>query len=157
MARSLETERTRDKTVAKGSAVGNCVGKRYIALILMLIAPSWAWATNYLCIAEKAGGVAYSETEDEWVGTKMTPNDRYLVSTDKLTVSTFGSADLLHSDCRFATTIKNEEIFLCDEGIDTFIMSETYLRYLASVPYFDYAINNTAGTPNIQIGQCVKL
>jgi hypothetical protein len=44
MARSLATERTRDKTVAKGSTVGNCICVRYIALILMLIAPSWAWA-----------------------------------------------------------------------------------------------------------------
>ena len=38
MARSLATARTRDKTVAKGSAVGNCVGMRYIAFIIALCA-----------------------------------------------------------------------------------------------------------------------
>ena len=123
----------------------------------MLIAPSWAGATDYLCIAEKAGGLAFSETENKWAGTSIRSDDKYLVSTDKRTVSTFGSAEPLHSDCSFVVTKRGEELFLCDEGISTFIMSETTLRYLASAPYFDYVTGDRKGTPNIQIGECAKL
>ena len=128
-----------------------------LALILLLNAPSWAWATDYLCIAEKAGGVSFSESENKWVGSGFTSDDRYLVSTAKGTVSTFGSANPLHSDCSFAFTGNDEEIFLCDEGFGTFIMSDTKLRYLASMPYTDYVTGGRKGTPNIEIGQCVKL
>ena len=44
MARSLAARTTPDNVVAIGTTVSNCVGMRYVALILMLIAPSWAGA-----------------------------------------------------------------------------------------------------------------
>jgi len=40
----MRLTRTRGKVVAKGTALGDCRAMRYFALILMLIAPSWAGA-----------------------------------------------------------------------------------------------------------------
>lgn len=124
---------------------------RLVALILILIAPTWAAAEKYICLAEKASGFGY--LNGEWIGTKLTANEKYLVSFDERKVSIFGRDTGGHENCNF---LHFGSIIYCQEGFGTFIMNKKNLRFMSSHPFIDYVRGNTEGTPNITIGTCSK-
>jgi hypothetical protein len=133
---------------------------RLIALLFMLIAPSWAWADQYICIPEKAVGFYLNENSKEWEIIQFTTKDKYLVSLKTNRVTEFGHEDVLFESCSVVTVGKDssDEVFLCadDKKLGEFKMSESSLRFQRYVSYFDYVTETGEGTPLIQQGSCAK-
>ena len=121
-----------------------------IALILVLMTPSWAWAENYLCLPTKITGFHF--VNDKWeTGVMDTGDLKYIVSIDNKSVSEFGEAEPIHTDCGMVS-----DIMLCTKGFGEFNMGIETLRYMRTLPYVDYLLGATGGTPNIEIGTCSK-
>ena len=128
---------------------------RLVALILILIAPTWAVAENFLCISEDASGFIFNEGANNFEFTPITPEAKYLVSFKEKTVSQFGNEDYIFEECYFFT-IEKRKVFFCNDPFGEFQMGEKSMKYLKTSPYYDYAMGENSGTPNIQRGTCSK-
>ena len=122
-----------------------------IALMLILIMPSFAWAENYLCISDKVTGFKFMD--DTWQTTGFKTGDKYIVSTEALTVTKFGEQGPLHIKCE-----SSPEIFFCDYSFGLFRMNPKNLRYMLNWPVGVYEFPNpdNSGTPYMEIGTCSK-
>ena len=129
---------------------------RLVALILILIAPTWAVAEKFICIAEAATGFYYNDDSNTWENTKINvDSSKYLVSFTEKTVSQFGKEGYMHDEC-FFIFIEETKVFFCNDGFGEFQMGEKSMKYLKTSPYYDYAMGENSGTPNIQRGTCSK-
>ena len=128
---------------------------RLVALILILIAPTWAVAENYLCISEDASGFIFNDEANKFEQTAITPRAKYLVSFTEKTVSQFGKEDYIFDECYFFT-IEKKKVFFCNEPFGEFQMGEKSMKYLRTVPYLDYVMGENSSTPHIEIGTCSK-
>ena len=134
---------------------------RLVALILILIAPTWAVADQYICIPEKSVGFYLNEDSKQWDIIEFTTNEKYLVSLETNRVTLFWQADILFETCEVVTLVGDSEaeVFLCNEDtkLGEFMMSEATLRFQRYVSYFDYVTNVGTGTLLVQQGTCAKL
>ena len=121
--------------------------------MIAVFAPQMAFAEQFLCIAEKASG--FIHVESEWRTQGFAGDKKYLVNFDKRTVSVFGESDPVHSKC-VKYREAGKQLFLCSEDFGTFIMSSDTMKYLLSMPYIDYVLDETGGAPHIEIGTCTK-
>jgi hypothetical protein len=78
---------------------------RRFALIMCLMLPSWGWADNYLCVAERA--VGFAVRGGVFQETFFNMNTKYLMSTEKRTLSFFGGDGPYVEDCDVATLVVN--------------------------------------------------
>ena len=124
---------------------------RWFALILCLWMPSWGWAENYLCIPEKAVGLL---PDDNFQATFFKPTMKYIVSTEKKTLTLFGR-DVPHVDsCEITTGVVN-----CDDDLTQFTIHRRNLKFM--VYHMDWAYvwadeTEFAKAPMIAIGTCTK-
>ena len=117
-----------------------------LALILLLIAPSWAGAENYLCISEKSTGLKFFS--GSWQTTDFTTGDKYVVDVEALTLSRFGDPNPLDG-CTDGSILFN-----CASGRDRFTLNKQNLRYMLSFYDLGYVVGVDGGTPYIEIGTC---
>lgn len=127
---------------------------RQVLLIIAACLPTWTFAADYICLAEKANGFKYKE--GTWSHMKLATDEKYLVSFKKGKVSRFGESDVLHSNC-FESSVDGTHTFNCFGSFGEFIMSADTLKYQLVVPWIDYVIDETSGTPHIELGTCSKL
>lgn len=119
--------------------------------MLILIMPSFAWAENYLCISDKATGFKFKD--GTWQTTGFKSGDKYIVSTEDLTVTEFGEESPIHIKCK-----SSREIFFCDHNFGIFHMNPKNFRYMLTWPIGAYVYPNedNSGTPYLEIGTCSK-
>ena len=117
-----------------------------LALILLLIAPSWAGAENFLCISEKSTGLKF--LGGSWQTADFTPGDKYLVNVKDLTLSRFGDPNPLDG------CTNGSILFNCASGSDRFTLNKQNLRYMLSFHELGYVVGLDSGTPYIEIGTC---
>ena len=126
-----------------------------IALMLILIMPSFGWAENYLCIVEQSTGFKYMN--GKWQSVTFNPVSKYLVSTEDLQVNPFGDEAPSYLNCE-----DTENDFIClkgwGRGVGAFEMSKPSLRFMAThAPrYYIFKLDNPNGTPWMEIGTCSK-
>ena len=126
---------------------------RRLLLIVAICAPQIAIAEQYICMAEQATGFIHKN--NAWVGGTLVGDEKYLVSFEKKSVGIFGEADPIHTNCEFRRAA-GKLLFRCDEGLGDFYMSSDTMKYQRSVPWLDYVLDATKGTPHIEIGTCAK-
>ena len=128
---------------------------RLITLIFLLIFPCWAVANQYICITEDAAGFYYNEDLNKWKSTRITSDIKYLVSLKDMNVKQFGKEVFIFEECSEAT-VYGIPIMMCLEDFGEFQMGVKTLKFLRTIPYFNVAMDNPAGTPNMEIGTCSK-
>jgi hypothetical protein len=116
------------------------------ALILILLAPSFSWAENYLCITDKSTGFIKKETGDYEI-TKFA-EEKYIISTEDKTLSLFGEK-VLNRDCSI-----NSERVACHSKQTDFNMHRDNLLFMVYHKTYGYVWGNVNDTPNIAIGTC---
>lgn len=126
---------------------------RYSAFIFFILSPFASFAEQYICMAEQAAGFIYKN--DAWTDGKLTSDNKYLVSFEKKSISIFGEAEPIHTNCEIFK-VAGKRVLNCYEDFGEFLMSSDTMKYQRAVPWFDYVIEETNGTPNIEIGTCVK-
>ena len=72
---------------------------RNSAFIFFILSPFASFAEQYICMGEQVTGFIYEN--DAWTDTKLTSDEKYLVSFEKKSVSIFGEADPIHTNCEF--------------------------------------------------------
>ena len=116
------------------------------ALILILLAPSFSWAENYLCVTDKSTGFIKKETGDyeitKFAGTNFT------ISTKNKTLSVVGEG-VIHSDCYI-----NSEAVSCESKFVDFNMHRDELRFMLYSKSYAYVWGTGVDTPQIAIGTC---
>lgn len=126
---------------------------KYLIFIIFLQTPTLAFAQQFLCISEKASGFKY--LGNEWKSVPFKVDNKYLVNLDNNTVSRFGESEPIHRNCS-NFRMHGQQLFDCGENFGEFTMSKDTLKYLITWPYIDYVIDDTTGTPNIELGTCTK-
>jgi hypothetical protein len=126
---------------------------RYLIFLLITLLPSLSSAEQFLCIAEKASG--FKHEGGEWIEKPFNTNEKYLVNFEKRTVNRFGESDAIHSNC---TQYRDhgKKLFDCSEDFGFFIMSSETMKYMITLPWIDYVLDETGGTPHIELGTCTK-
>ena len=127
---------------------------RYFVLIIAACMPTWAFSSDYICLADKANGFAYKD--GTWSHMGLNTDEKYLVSLGKGKVSLFGESDELYWNC-LESRFDEKHLFQCSGGLGEFIMSADTLKYMLTVPWLDYVLEKTKGTPHIELGTCSKL
>ena len=135
---------------------------RLVALIQILIAPTWAVADAYICLGEKSTGFIYDKNSNSWETRYFNAgNAKYLVSTEKKTVRLFGREKALFDNCVAGSAKtksgKKTKIFFCGAPDGDLIMSTDALKFTYSGVGFDYAVGEMregVGTPVLTIGTC---
>ena len=126
---------------------------RNSAFIFFILSPFASFAEQYICMGEQVTGFIYEN--DAWTDTKLTSDEKYLVSFEKKSVSIFGEADPIHTNCEFRRAA-GKLLLRCDEDFGEFLMSSDTMKYQRTVPWIDYVVDETKGTPHIEIGTCAK-
>ena len=137
--------------------------KAVLSVVVALIAvPGTAWAEQYICIAEHAGGIRYFEDREEWGGTRFKVDEKYIVSKS--------------DDPNFAYEVKETgetyATFRCEKPFDEygfmrcegfggfFKMNNQSMRYMEvyAVGYVTSgeAVNEVGNTPSISVGECTS-
>ena len=124
-----------------------------LVLIVAIILPTASVAEQYFCISDKASG--FNHDGVVWDETSLTTDSKYLVNFDTNSVSMFGKSEPIHSNCSKGT-LDGKQIFHCKENFGEFQMSKDTLKFLNVLPYYDYVIDSTNGTPHIELGTCTK-
>lgn len=119
-----------------------------LALILLLIAPSWAGAGNYLCIADEATG--FKTIGGTFKATAIIAGDKYIVSEDDGTVTKFGQTTPIFSGC-----VNSDASISCGIGLGEWLLGKKQMRFM------HYAISwgfpfGFEDVPYIEIGTCSK-
>ena len=142
---------------------------RLVALILILIAPTWAMANQYICIPEETSGFYYNKEVKAWLPSIMNPTGaKYLVSLKDKNVKEFGQEDPIYEKCfqdiLAFKTLGSASVFVCEDypqSSGTFQMNLQSLKFLQTKTHFDYIMEfekktDTLGTPTMSIGLCTK-
>ena len=128
---------------------------RLITFIFLLIAPSFTVANQYFCITEEASGFKYDTDLKKWKPVLINSDTKYLVSFKNKTVSKLGEDGFEYGKCEIFD-FKGADNMICKEDFGEFQMGAKSLRFLRTLPYYDYAIGENTSTPQIQIGTCSK-
>ena len=122
---------------------------RLLAVIIMLIAPSFAWAENYLCITDQATG--FSAEDGTHKITQFKSGEKFIFNTENATLSQFGSESPIISDCDV-----REKLVYCSSLIVNFNMHRENLRFMFFLKAYGYVWEKDDETPYIAIGTCSK-
>ena len=115
--------------------------------------PTFGFAEQFLCIAEKASGFIHDGKQ--WKESIFNSDKKYLVDFKKGTVSLFGESEPIHRACE-KYRHHGKQMFDCVTNFGEFRMSSDTMKYMITLPFVDYVIDKTAGTPHIEIGTCTK-
>ena len=121
---------------------------RFIALILILIAPTWAVGDNYLCITDKATG--FAKKNGKFDIANISSGQKYIFNTEDATLSLFGEGTLARK------CIVEKKYALCSNEIVEFNMHRNKLKFMVYQISYGYVWETTDDTPQIAIGTCSK-
>lgn len=123
-----------------------------LALILTLIvAPSWAWAENYLCVSEES--VAITAPKNDWKRSRV-EDKKFIVSMEEKTVRLFGG-ELITLDC----TTPLRTLLYCSGPSGQFHVNTKRLKFLYGRTDPMFIVEDGPGNiwyPFIQVGSCSK-
>ena len=118
---------------------------KLIALTLLLMAPGFSWAENYICVPDQATG--FSTETGKYEITKL-ESKRIIISTEDKTLSLFGEG-IFNNECYV-----NQFQVMCEETFLDFKMSRDLLRFIAYHKSYGYVVGAGFDTPHIAIGTC---
>ena len=121
---------------------------RLVALILILIVPTWAVADNYLCITEKATG--FAKQNGKFDIANFSGGQKYIVNTEDATVSAFGEG-IIAKKC----IVEKKYVGCSRENIE-FNMHRDKLNFMLYAITYGYVWEGLDDTPHIAIGTCSK-
>ena len=128
---------------------------RLIAVILMLIVPSWTLADNYLCLEDQV--VGFSWEDRKWqTGTFM--GEKYIVKLQgaETVITEFGKEFSTYSDCSNNLFFTPKNRIVCRSGYGEFYFNTVTKRFMRSY-MAGYAEGDEDGnTPLISIQTCSK-
>jgi hypothetical protein len=125
---------------------------RLVALILILIAPTWAAADNYLCISDKT--VGFTKRDDGkggfWDEGSFSSGTKFTFSTEKAELSAFGVGTII-GNC----DVTRRSIF-CQNQTVNFNLNRKNLKFMLVKSTYGYVWDGEDDTPHMAIGTCSK-
>ena len=121
---------------------------RFIALILILIAPTWAVADNYLCITDKATG--FAKQNGKFDIANFSSGQKYIINTKDATLSAFGEGTIAKK-----CIVRINHVSCGNETVD-FNMHRDKLNFMHFHKTYGYVWEGLDDTPLIAIGTFSK-